>query len=92
MAGALWFAHKPEAIVHEPRPVSPAPAPTIMPAAAVYESLPTPVQSKPISKPSVQRRHKPAPAPAATRQQVAIKLLTDDPNVIIYWLVDEKGD
>jgi hypothetical protein len=25
-------------------------------------------------------------------RQVAIKFLTDDPNIIIYWLVDEKGE
>jgi hypothetical protein len=24
--------------------------------------------------------------------QIAVKLLTDDPNVIIYWLIDAKGD
>ncbi len=26
------------------------------------------------------------------QQQVTIRLVTDDPNVIIYWLGDEKGD
>ena len=37
----------------------------------------------------------PAPAPAVVTEepkQVAIKFVTDDPDVIIYWLVDEKGD
>ena len=34
----------------------------------------------------------PLPASEQAPQQVTIKLLTDDPNVIIYWLVDEKGD
>ena len=44
---------------------------------------------------SVRRRTPAAaPLPESTEapKQVAIKLLTDDPNVIIYWLVDEKGD
>jgi hypothetical protein len=31
------------------------------------------------------------PAPSDTPQEVVVKLLTDDPNVVIYWLVDQKN-
>ena len=68
---------------------------TDIPAApAILTPAPEPVPVVEVSKPKV-RRQKPAPrveASAKPVKQVAIKLLTDDPNVIIYWLVDEKGD
>jgi hypothetical protein len=31
------------------------------------------------------------PASSETPQEVVVKLLTDDPNVVIYWLVDQKN-
>jgi hypothetical protein len=33
----------------------------------------------------------PAPAPDETPKQLVLKLLTDDPNIVIYWLVDQTG-
>jgi hypothetical protein len=34
-------------------------------------------------------RHAPAPPPA---EPLTVKLITDDPNVVIYWIIDGKGD
>lgn len=73
-----------------PQPVAGIPAAPLIPAPA-----PEPAPVVEVSKPPAVRRQRPAlrvKAPAEPVKQVAIKLLTDDPNVIIYWLVDEKGD
>ncbi len=34
----------------------------------------------------------PAPAPATAAEPLVVKLLTNDPNVVIYWITDTKGD
>jgi hypothetical protein len=31
------------------------------------------------------------PTPSETPKELVVKLLTDDPNVVIYWLVDQKN-
>jgi len=51
------------------------------------------VARPPAVKPRV-RRQRPATVlqNQELQQQVTIRLVTDDPNVIIYWLGDEKGD
>jgi hypothetical protein len=56
--------------------------------------VPEPVlHAVPVTTPRPRvRRPKAAPARPEPREQVTIKLLTDDPNIIIYWIVDEKGD
>jgi hypothetical protein len=56
-------------------------SPPVPLASAPQEERAKPVVRKPVRK--TEEEEKP---------QVAIKLLTDDPNVIIYWLVDEKGE
>ena len=33
-----------------------------------------------------------APAVLASAEPMTIKILTDDPEVVIYWIVDPKGD
>lgn len=38
-----------------------------------------------------RRTVKKNPPPAPTKE-IMVKLLTDDPNVVIYWLIDQKGD
>lgn len=87
-SGALWFAWESEA------PMAPRPTVVIVPP-AVPDPLPQAVSSRPDPKPHV-RYHKPAPVVVSQepqpQAQVTIRLLTDDPNVIIYWLGDEKGD
>jgi hypothetical protein len=82
---ALWILKQPAdvSIPSPPRmtPVLPAPAP--MPAVASHVVEVTPVRRRPA--PVVNRK---SDAPKET----TIKWLTDDPNVIIYWVVEEKGD
>jgi len=34
----------------------------------------------------------PAPAPDTAAEPLVVKLLTNDPNVVIYWITDTKGD
>jgi hypothetical protein len=52
-----------------------------------------PPAPKPAARPPRQQKPpRPVVAPSEPQPQVTIKLLTDDPNVIIYWLGDEKGD
>jgi len=85
--GALWLARKPEALI--------VPA---LPVAVSLEVVPEPVTSPVSSPPAARRPRIQRQRPVATpqdqepQQQVTIRLLTDDPNVIIYWLGDEKGD
>lgn len=88
-AGALWLMHESE---ETSRPVAVVPTPAPLPATRVEPAVPKPVPVVSVPK-APERRRKPAPESTAPPvKQVAIKLLTDDPNVIIYWLVDEKGD
>jgi hypothetical protein len=69
--------------------------PVISPPQEVAEPLnaaPTPpvAPRKPERQPA-RRVPVSASTPVETKQ-VAIKFVTDDPDIIIYWLVDEKGD
>ena len=84
--GALWLARGPEAPVL-------LPPSAVVRLQAVMESVPPPVERPPAVKPRV-RRQRPATVLQSQepQQQVTIRLVTDDPNVIIYWLGDEKGD
>ena len=90
----LWLSSRqdvPADFVADPVVVVRVPAPE--PESVVAPAPPPPA---PLPKPEVrtQRRQRPrqvvvSPEP---QPQVTIKLLTDDPNVIIYWLGEEKGD
>ena len=85
-SGALW-------LVREPDVAPKAPAIVVVPP-SIPEPPPEPLppqEPKPVRLPEAV----PPPVLAAEIEeprQVAIKFLTDDPNIIIYWLVDEKGD
>ena len=84
--GALWLARGPELPIEPPTPVVIGPP-------VVPDPVPQAVSNKPAPKPRVRRqRSAPAPVPREPQPQVTIRLLTDDPKVIIYWLGDEKGD
>jgi hypothetical protein len=87
-SGALWMSRTPDVV----------PAPPVM---VIVPPVPDPPLEPPAPArvPRVVRRRVPEPPPvlvagasAEEPKQVAIKFLTDDPNIIIYWLVDEKGD
>jgi len=63
-------------------PLPPSPGPPSL-------SLPAPAIAKSASPPSVRR---PAPKPAAAlREPLLVKMFTDDPDVVIYWLIDAEG-
>ena len=44
-----------------------------------------------IRSPQQQVRRTVTPKPDEPRKQLVVKLLTDDPNIVIYWLVDQNG-
>jgi hypothetical protein len=69
---------------------APAPPP---PAAVVYRIAP-PEWKPPVAVIPAKRRvvHRPFRTQPPAEQLTAIKLLTDDPNVVIIWLLDKKGD
>ena len=62
-------------------PLSPQPAPEV--EAAVSRAAP-PARSR--------RRRRPAPDKAPATEQLVVKMLTDDPDIVIIWLVDQIGD
>jgi anti-sigma factor RsiW len=69
--------HEPVARVVEPPPrIQPAPAP---PPAVV-----------PVRHPVVRRRRRAKPPRAAA--PLLVQFVTDDPNIVIYWLVDRKPE
>jgi anti-sigma factor RsiW len=87
----LWFIsgwHIPRDLA-EP-PVVEVRAPVPGPESVVEVASPSP--QKPAARPQRRQRPRPAAVREEYQPQVTIKLLTDDPNVIIYWLGDEKGD
>jgi hypothetical protein len=63
------------------------------PAPPIAEVLPIPEISPVVSKPKAKRarRAKKAPTPSAA-EPLLVKLITDDPDVVIYWIADPKGD
>jgi hypothetical protein len=83
-----------------PRPViarrTPAPAtgPAATPAHKLSDSPRVAVRTR------LGHRHAPAPVRAAAEtpalapagEPIVVKLLTNDPNVVIYWITDTKGD
>ena len=63
-------------------PLPPSPSPPAL-------NLPAPVIAKTPPPPPVPR---PAPKPAAAPQEpLLVKMFTDDPDVVIYWLIDAEG-
>jgi hypothetical protein len=91
MGGAgIWFS----SVRHVPS--EPAEPPVVVVRVPVTEQEPAVELAPPPPRPAVKlpRRHRPRPVavPEEPQPQVTIRLLTDDPNVIIYWLGDEKGD
>lgn len=48
-------------------------------------------QAAPRAK-SIRPRRRPRITPSATAEPLVVKMLTDDPNIVIIWLVDRTGD
>lgn len=99
---ALWFAAAAAAVLllvtlrpstPARKPVEQAMAPAPVPPPAV---VPAPAAvAPPVVRPQVRRR----PAPQVARRlpqepghQMVVKLLTDDPDVVIYWITETKGE
>ena len=80
-----------------PKEVSvPAPVAKVQPAPAVQTTAApaTSAQATPVPRPP---RRKQAPKEIAVKAEppaepLVVKLVTDDPNVIIYWITDTKGE
>ena len=78
LAVLLVLAPRPERLtVAEPLPVVAMPRPA-------YPPLELPVAKRPPAPP-LQRR-------LASSSPTLVKLQTDDPNVLIYWIMDQQGD
>lgn len=65
------------------------------PVAAVLPSKPQPVPAPTapvkVKRPARVRRVRNAALPRPA-EPLTVKLITDDPNVVIYWIIDGKGD
>lgn len=88
---ALWFSPVrdiPAGRAADPAVVVRVPLPE--PPTAGEQAPPPP--PKPAAKPPRRPTSRPVVVSSDSQPQVTIRLLTDDPNVIIYWLGDEKGD
>lgn len=91
--GAWTRVQKPNTVGSVPR-VAAAPFPAIHPPERSAASEPSAVRPLKVKK----RRHAPprVETPAQTdvtsppAKQLVVQLMTDDPNVVIYWLIDEK--
>jgi anti-sigma factor RsiW len=72
---------------------------TAAPHVTAAVQLPLPpvvsVQAAPIHKRPVRvtrrKRRQPEPKPVFKSEPLLVKMLTDDPQVVIYWLVDQNG-
>lgn len=91
----LWFLMVPapprktaQSVAHRVLPVHQAPAepaPVAVPLPVV-----SPVRTRPFH--ATSRRPKVRTLPAATGSPVIVKMLTDDPDVVIYWISDNSGE
>jgi anti-sigma factor RsiW len=89
----LWYARRP--VVPEVVQNAPLPAPPAV-MVPVKEQDSRPIRQKvrraAISKPALKAPKAPAPVADEPPKQLVVKLLTDDPNIVIYWLVEQNGD
>lgn len=58
-----------------------------MPSVAAKAVLPDPPRAQPPKIVSATRR-----APRKTAQPMVVKIVTDDPNIVIYWISESTGD
>jgi anti-sigma factor RsiW len=75
-----WMAVEPL----PPAPLVHAPAPEPVMTTGVVEKPPAPRRRRVVKRP---------PAPVWQEEQpLVVKMLTDDPDIVIIWLVDQRGD
>jgi len=77
---AVGIAYRPMSVE---RPVQVA----VVPPLPVAPVMPKPVPARPVPV----RRIRPA-KPAPPTEPMLVKFLTDDPDVVIYWLIDSQGE
>ena len=94
---SMWYAREPipapvlppvaRAVDVSPPVLEVPKAPELVPARTVPKNMKTrthenakPVAAKPV-----------AAKPVEETKQIVVKLLTDDPNIVIYWLLDQNG-
>ncbi|HEY2379940.1 MAG TPA: zf-HC2 domain-containing protein [Terriglobia bacterium] len=86
VAGALSRYDRPVAKVQA---VAVSPPAVLQPSVALHAEV---VADKQPPKPHLRRSHRPPETKAAEPpKEIMVKLLTEDPNVVIYWLVDQNG-
>ena len=73
------------AVVLLPRPVEPVRTAVTPPPAPLFQQPVAPADAQPIApKRPPRARHRPKPRPRA--EPLMVKLITDDPDVVIYWI------
>ena len=87
------------AVVRMPETSAIAAPVTVQPASRRVRPIRATRPSEPVPEPMPEQVHAPISEPMPEQQpikqaepQVTIRWVTDDPNVIIYWLGDEKGE
>jgi anti-sigma factor RsiW len=83
LAGWMWQM-RPEARL-EPRPIAASVSAPPLPATVL---APPPRTRTGLAR---VRRHRPQAAPVFKSEPLVVKMITDDPQVVIYWLVDQNG-
>lgn len=79
-------------LVLAPRPVAPVrPQPPVSGGWQAKAPAP-PIRKVGQTLSSVKRRRRAAPAHADPGPPIVVKLLTDDPDVVIYWITDKSGE
>jgi anti-sigma factor RsiW len=93
VSGVVWRSRVPEQRPQRGVPVAAtAPVEISRPAVAVTTAPAAPHHPR-----HAKRVAPPKPKPVTARveeetRQIVMKIVTDDPNIIIYWLLDQKGD
>ena len=75
----IWYAIRAPSVPEAPRLAAVSKPPVI--------EVSVPEKVAPVRR----GRRSPASKPVEEPQQIVVKLFTDDPNVVIYWLVEPKG-
>jgi anti-sigma factor RsiW len=79
-AGWLWYTRPAASLAFPPR-IAAIASPPVTPTSALPQRV----------HPARVRRHRARPAPAFRSEPLVVKIVTDDPQVVIYWLVDQNG-
>jgi anti-sigma factor RsiW len=99
LSGSLWYSRQSSevpapaiAVVDDGSDMNPSP----LPAAPPPQEIQTPAKPPVVKTTSIRAlrpRVTPPPEtqPEAEPKQVMVKLLTDDPNIVIYWLLEQNG-